>query len=98
MPQAPQQHGDQEIHVASREALPVAPERNGEVFAQEARQRDVPAVPELDDPPGLVRRREIEREADAKQKTAADGQVGVAREAEIELRRVGEGRATRSEQ
>ena len=90
MPEAAQHHGDQQIHVASRTAVSVAPERHIEIVAQEARQCDVPAVPEVDDAFGPVRRREVDRQANTEQQASTDGHVGVTGEVEVELRRVGQ--------
>ena len=64
VPQPAEQHRDHQVGVAARRAAPVAAERDVEVVAQEARQRDVPAAPEVDDVDRLVGAVEVDREAD----------------------------------
>src|SRR5205823_6075836 len=80
-------------------------ERNVEIVAQKLRQRHVPAPPEIDNGGRLVGRVEIQRKKDAEHQRYADRHVGIAREIEIELERVGqradpgliEGRCVRAE-
>ncbi|KDA51785.1 hypothetical protein L963_1498 [Leuconostoc mesenteroides subsp. cremoris T26] len=78
VPQAAEQHRDEEIHVAAPRPLAIASQRHVEVVAQEGRQRDVPAAPELDDVGRLVGRIEVERQAHAQAQRQADRHVRVA--------------------
>jgi len=66
-----------------------------QVGSQIARQRDVPTRPEIDDAGGLVRRTEIQREANAEHLREAERHVGIPGEVEIELQRIGDARAPR---
>jgi len=47
VPQAAEQHGEEEIHVCAGVAQAVAAERDVQVVAQPGGERDVPAPPEL---------------------------------------------------
>ena len=98
VPQPAEQHRDDQVQVASRRPLAVAAERDVEVVAQKARQRHVPAPPELDDVLRLVGRVEVERQLHAEHARQTDRHVGVAREVEVELERVGERAAPRGQQ
>ncbi len=90
VPEPAEQHGEEEVAVAPRRAVPVAAERDIEVVAQETRQRHVPAPPEIDDIDGLVWRIEIERQSDSEAARRPDRHVGIAGEIVVELKPVGE--------
>lgn len=90
VPKAAEEHGEHEVAVAHEPPGAVAAERDIEVVAQEGRQSHVPAPPEFNDVGGLVRRVEVHRQDDAEHTRGADRHVGIAREVEIELQRVGE--------
>src|SRR5690606_16779364 len=49
VPQAAEQHGDEQVQVGAGRPTAVAAERDVEVVAQPRRQTDVPAAPELGD-------------------------------------------------
>ena len=82
----------------SRRAAAGAAERDEEVVAQPAGQGHVPAAPEVGRVDRLVRRVEVLREPQADHDGDADGHVAVAREVEVELQRVAEGRGPAGEQ
>ena len=63
MPEAAEQHRQQQVAVGPQPALAVAAERDVEVVAQPARERHVPAPPEVLQRDGRVRRVEVLREA-----------------------------------
>ena len=90
MPQAAQQHGQEQVAVALESAVAVAAQRDIQIVAQEARQRDVPAAPEVDDRGGFVGRIEIDRQDNAKHVGQAIGHVGIGRKIEIQLEGVGQ--------
>src|SRR4030095_6963911 len=83
MPEPTEQHGDQQIDVAPRTAVSVAAEGDVEVVAEEAREGDVPAMPELDDVLRLVRRVEVDWKANAEQEAGSDRHVRAAGEGDI---------------
>src|SRR5262245_43787734 len=85
VPQAADQHHQQKIQVSPETAAAVAAERDVQVVAQEARQRDVPAPPELNDASRLVGRIEIDRQLDAEQARQPDRDVAVAGKIEVDL-------------
>lgn len=90
VPEAAQQHREEQVQVAPGRPLAVAAQRHVEIVAQEVRQRDVPAPPEFDDVGRLVGRAEIQRKLHAQAQRQADRHVRIAREVEIDLQRVGE--------
>ncbi len=90
VPQAAEQHRDEEIAVAEQEAATVSAERDVEVIAQEQRERDVPAPPEFDDGGRSIWRVEIHGQQDAEHARETNRHVGVAREIEVELERIRE--------
>src|SRR5438067_2082421 len=49
VPQSAEQHGYHYVAVACETATAIPAQRDIEIVAQEARQRDVPAAPEIDD-------------------------------------------------
>lgn len=59
VPQPPEQHGDDEVHISAEPAFPVAAERDIEIILEPRRERDVPAPPELRYRGRLVRRIEV---------------------------------------
>ena len=91
VPEPAQQHGRHQIDGAARLAMAVAAQRDVEMVAQEMAQRDVPAAPELHDRGGFVRAVEVDRQAEAQTAGQAQRHVGIAREIEEDLQRVGNG-------
>ncbi len=73
------------------------PERDVEVVTQPGRERDVPAMPEIGDARREVRHREVFRKDEAEEARAADGDVAVPREIEIDLHAERENGAPRRE-
>ena len=88
VPQAAEQHRQEEVAVLRPRPATVAAERDVQVVAQPARQRHVPATPELLDRPRRVRLVEVVREADAHEHREADRHVGVPGEVRVDLHRV----------
>ena len=95
MPETAQKKRREDVGCGPGIAAPIAAERDVEIFAQEPRQRDVPAVPEVADVGRPVRRVEIDRHFYVEQACRAERHVGVAREIEIDLHRVGQHRQPR---
>ena len=91
MPEPTQQHRDEDVPV--RLDLTVAATAHGDVqvVAQDRRQGDVPAAPEIGRVPGLVRRCEVLRQAESEEPAQPDRHVAVPREIEVELEGVAEG-------
>ena len=73
-------------------------ERVVEIQHQPAGQRHVPALPVVDDALGLVRRVEVQREAQVEHARQPDRHVGVAGKVEVELQRIGQRDAPGREQ
>ncbi|MNQ70728.1 hypothetical protein D3C85_853720 [compost metagenome] len=90
MPQAAQEHGQEQVAVGVEGALAVAAQRHVQVVAQPGRQADVPAPPELGDRLADIGLVEVFHEAETHHQAQADGHVAVAGEVEIQLRGVGE--------
>ena len=88
VPQASEEHREDEIEIRARLAAAVSAERDVEVFAQPGGERDVPAPPEVGDGFGAVRSVEIFREDEAEHEAESDRHVGVAAEVEVDLERV----------
>ncbi len=91
MPQAAEEHGQEQVAVGLEGAAAVAAQADVEVVAQPGRQADVPAPPELGDRLADVGLVEVLHEAEAHHQAEADGHVAVAGEVEVELRGVGQG-------
>ena len=88
VPEAAEEHRQQQVPIRDRGTAPAAAERDVQVVAQPARERDVPAAPEILQRHGRVGRVEVERELEAEQEGDADGDVRVAGEVGIDLHRV----------
>ena len=91
MPQAAQQHGQEQVAVGVEGAFAVAAQGDVQVVAQPGRQADVPAPPELGDRLADVGLLEVLHEAEAHHQAQADGHVAVAAEVEVQLCGVGQG-------
>lgn len=89
VPDARERPNDEEVPDPARARHAVASERDVDVVAEPRAKRDVPAPPELRRAPRNIRIVEVLREAEAEHLSEADGHVGVAREIEINLERVG---------
>jgi len=89
VPQAAEQHGQEEVQVGAGGAATVAAERDVEVVAQPGRQGDVPALPELARTRRQVGPVEVLRQPDSEEARESDGHVAVAREVEVDLVGVG---------
>ena len=85
MPKAAEQHGDHQVAISHPSAAAVAAEWNVQVIAQPGGERDVPAPPEIGDPPREIGTPEIDREMEAEQLCHADRHIGVTGEIEIDL-------------
>ena len=85
VPQAPDQHGQEEVQQGAPAALPVPAQRDVEVVAQPRREADVPALPVLANAGGDVGPVEVLGQADPEQARQTDGDVGVAGEVEVDL-------------
>src|ERR1700761_8633243 len=85
VPDAAEQHGQKQIHVAAKLPMPISAKRDVDVIAQEARKCHVPAAPEIDQARGFVRRVEILRIAHVEEQSETDRHVAVAGEIRIEL-------------
>src|SRR5690606_20017742 len=92
VPQAAQEHDGHEVEEHTGPTHAAATHGPIEVVTQPVGERLVPAVPELEEVSRVVRLVEVLGELEAEELRAADGDVGVAREVEIELQRVGDGR------
>ena len=85
VPQAPQQHGDDDVEADPPLRAPVAAEGDVEVVAQPVGQRHVPPAPEVLEGDGGIGPVEVLGEAEAQQQGDADGDVGVAAEVGVDL-------------
>ena len=90
VPQPADGHGGDQVDGGARRARAAAAERHIDEIAQETRQRDMPAPPEIDDAGGAERRGEVDRQAQVEQQAKPDRHFGIAGEVEIELPRIGE--------
>src|SRR5690606_2583166 len=91
VPQAAEQHGQEQVAVGLEGAAAVASQADVQVVAQPGGQADVPAPPELGDRLADVGLVEVLHEAEAHHQTQADGHAAVAGEVEVQLRGVGHG-------
>ena len=87
VPQPAQAHRDERREHVARGAVAAAAERNVEVVAQEVRQRDVPAAPEVAQVGREIRPAEILRQQQAEQQRGADRHFGIGGEIEKKLER-----------
>ena len=85
VPQAAQEHGDQEIAVSLCLAVAIAAQRNVEIIAEPRAQADVPAPPEILQARGEIRLAEVDHEVEAQQLRAAAGDIAVAAEVAVDL-------------
>ncbi len=85
VPEAAEEHGDEDVDRDPPLAPAVATERNVEIVAQPERERDVPAPPEVLEVERGVRPPEVDREPEAEQQGDADGHVGVPAEVRVDL-------------
>ncbi len=85
VPQAAEQHGDEDVDGDPPLAAPVAAERDVQVVAQPEGQGDVPPSPEVLEVDGRVGPAEVLGEPEAHQQGEADGDVGVAAEVGVDL-------------
>src|SRR4051794_2420944 len=88
LPPAAEHHRDEQVAVRLRAAAPVAAGRDVEEVAQEARQRHVPAAPEVAEAGGPVWTAEVLGEDIPHEQRQAYRDVGVDREAAVDLPRV----------
>ncbi len=88
VPEAPEEHGDEQVAVGARGALAVAPERDVEVVAQPRREGDVPAAPEVREVAREVGRAKVLGELEAQHRRGAHRDVAVGREIQVDLQRV----------
>jgi hypothetical protein len=65
VPEAAEEHDEEEVEVGSSVALAVAAQSEIQVVAQKTRQGHMPAPPEVNDIGGFIRRVEVERELDS---------------------------------
>ena len=84
-----------QVDVAPDRAVAAAAERDVEVVAQEARQGDVPAPPEVDDAGRLVGRAKLSGRWMPNSRDRPIAMSRVAGEVEVELERVGQRRRSR---
>src|SRR5213078_2856771 len=82
---AAERHDHEEIADCQERAAAVAAERDVEIVAQPRREGDMPAPPELTKAGGDVRHAEVLRDLEAEQARAADGDVRVTGEVEVDL-------------
>ena len=85
MPQAAQEHGNDEIGILADFPLPVASQRNIKVIAQPAGKRNMPPPPKFRNGSGLIRGIEIDIEMEAQQQGNADSHITVTGEVAINL-------------
>mgnify|MGYP007098451509 FL=1 len=85
MPQAAQEHGNDEIGILANFPLPVASQRNIKVIAQPAGKRNMPPPPKFRNGSGLIRGIEIDIEMEAQQQGNADSHITVTGEVAINL-------------
>ena len=88
VPEAAEQHRDQQVAVGEQAPAAAAAERDVDEVAQEARERHVPAAPEVAEAGRAVRAAEVLREDVTHQQREPDRHVGVAGEVAVDLRRV----------
>ena len=89
VPEAAQEHHDEEVDVSAHRAAAVAAEGEVEVLAQPGAERDVPAPPELGQVTGEIRMVEVQRELVTEQAGQPHRDEGVAGEIGVNLARVG---------
>lgn len=85
MPQATQEHGNDEIGVLADFPLPVASQRDIKIVAQPTGKRDVPPPPELRNGSGLIGRIEVDIEMETQQQGNANSHITVTGEVAINL-------------
>ena len=88
VPQATQNHSDNEVEVCAHLAFAVTAKRDVEVVAQPRRERYMPTTPKLRDGSRLVGRIEVFGEAEAEQKGDTYGHIGISRKIAVNLQRI----------
>ena len=86
MPESADQEDDEGVEYYTRPRHAAASERNVDVVAKPGSERDVPSTPELGNIATEIGNIEVSSQLDAKQFSAADGDVAVAREIAINLK------------
>ena len=89
MPEAAEGHRQHQVAVSQKRAAAAAAQGDVEVVAQPGRKADVPAAPEVLRAGGEVREVEVERHLEAQAFRHAAGDVGVAGEVAVDLKREG---------
>jgi len=85
VPQAADQHGQQQVAVLRELAHAASTHRNVQKITQPEAQGDVPAPPEIDNARGFIGRIEVVRQLHAEEEGHADSHVGIAGKIEIQL-------------
>ena len=85
MPQAAQEHREQQISVGLTFSVAITSQRDVEVVTQPGAQADVPAAPEVLQAGREVRLAEIDHEVEAHELRAAPRDVAVAAEIAVDL-------------
>ena len=90
MPQASQEHGDENIEAGAQVAFTVATERDIHIVANPRRERNMPASPKVAHTVGLIWCVEVGWESEAQQQRDAYRHIAVAAKVAIELHGVAE--------
>ena len=91
MPQAAEQHGEEQVAIGLQRGAAIAPQADVQVVAQPGGQADMPAPPEFGDRLADIGLVEVLHEAEAHHQAQTNGHAAVAGEIEVQLRGVGDG-------
>ena len=90
VPEAPDEHHDDEVDGGPGEGDTVPAQRNIKIVAQEGGQRDVPPAPEVQEANGAVGEEEIVLQVESQAERRPDRTSRVSREVEEDLAREGD--------
>lgn len=90
VPQAAEEHGEDEVCVGAGRASSISAEGDVEVVSEPRGKGDVPAAPEVGDGGGSVGGIEVFCEDEPEHQSESDGHVGIAAEVEVDLHGVAE--------
>ena len=91
MPEAAEQHGEEEVDVGACIAAAITAKWDVEIVAKPGGEGDMPSSPEVGEGRCAVGGIEVLREDEAEHEAEADRHIGVAAEVEVDLHGVAEG-------
>ena len=91
VPEAAQEHGNEEVDFGAGEAKAISAEGDVEVIAEPGGEADVPALPEFTHAGGGVGKVEIEHDIKAENEGGAASDIGIAGEIAVDLESEGDG-------